>query len=244
VNERTMQRSWAVRLDGRDAEGAAALRLEFGIQACQSADGFWLRGIQLDDRLDRQLAKLPGGQRYAIDEHGLGIPDGCLLPTIRVPDAGWEPIAACFPLRLGTAALPGALPERLCVGLRRSGAEQPCTALVCSWEAWSCWADESPLVRLSRLRFSRCDQRALLLGEPLPPLPGIRCHVQGGLILPAGYALAPIADPELITEVFRLKRGDFALVDATGEWEMVSATAIAEAHRMSVRATSGVAGHG
>jgi hypothetical protein len=242
---------WAVRLDLRDASRAASLRRIPGISSRLLGDGFWLRGSSCDAQLANLLTQLPATDRYLVDPQGLATRQGCLLPTMRIPDAGWTALSTAFALSLDIPALPGAAPERHPLRLIRSHHERAVTALVCAWDAWAQWSDEAPAHRLKPLRFTRSGDQSLVLGDPLPPLPGQYHHLHGAVILPAGHDLDPLADPAMLREIFRLSAGDYALVhlvvpdprpadgNDAASWELIPASAIASADRATVRATHG-----
>lgn len=237
---------WALRLDVRDASRAAGLRRIPGIRACLINDGFWLRGSTCDESLAQMLAQLPATDRYAVDAKGMATRPDSLLPSTKIPDVGWDTLAACFMLALATPAMPGAAPERHPLRLIRSHTERPSTAVMCRFDEWAHWAHDAPGHRLSRLRFSRTGDEALVLGDPLPPLAGSYCHLLGSVILPAGYEIDSISDAIMLRDIFRLNDGDYALVHASGSeddhssatWELIPALAIAPADRASIRATS------
>ena len=165
-------------------------------------------------------------------------PRGRLLPVAQLPYGPWLPVSeACAP-QAEPAALPGAMPERVALRVVADGVERPCTALVCAWDEWTRWADTAPALRLAPLRFARCGAEALVVGAPLPGLPGTRCHQDGPLLLPAGATLEPACSAATARRVFRLAEGELALVGADGTWDAVPAGALLAATRANVRATA------
>ncbi|MCO5165758.1 MAG: hypothetical protein M9894_05245 [Planctomycetes bacterium] len=223
-----MSGAWALRVDGPPARLVARLgplRLASGVAACVDGDPaagalargdevvVWLRGEALDPDLDRRL-RATGGQRFEVAPDGALRPPGRRLPVGRLPAGPWRPLAALLAPAEAVArdAAPGArAPLRL---VRDPAAPEAPTALLVAAEALAAWAATASQARLVRLEVARRADapEALVRGRPLPPLPGARLVVRGGVAVPAGLALAPALDPAALAALFDLAPGDLALV--------------------------------
>lgn len=230
--------AWAVRLPVADAAAAAELRCDAGVTACLDGAWLWLRGTGGGPVLGDRLTRLPGAERYRVEPTGNAIPLGCVLPATTLPTTGWTPVREHFRLQAPSPAMPGAQPDRIDLELVDCGQESPVAALRCAWGAWLAWAATAPRHRLDRLRFARAGREALVLGDPLPPLPGVRLWRCGPCLLPAGRGFALVAEPGLLARVFGVSTGDLVVVDQDGTWSVVPAAAVAPAQRNLVRSTA------
>jgi hypothetical protein len=130
--------------------------------------------------------------------------------------------------------------------LERAHEERPATLLLTTLAAWSAYATSAPAARLRPLRFAvAADGRAIVVGAPLPPIPGRRFAERDGIAVPCGFAWDPPVEPAVLREVLQLDAGDLALLDESGACEHIESAHFARASRAAVRATveaSGVRG--
>ncbi|GAB3638244.1 hypothetical protein GCM10027422_38340 [Hymenobacter arcticus] len=210
-----------------------------GLLVAADAGQLWIRGLRATGPLPLALRQLPALAAYGADAAGRLFPGGRPTPTGRLPLLAWQPILDFVPLELPTAALPGQLPAPVPVRLVPSAQPRPGAALLTTLAAWQAYAETAPAVRLAGLRFAVSSRgQALLLGAPLPPLPGQEYWLTDGLLLPAGFEFElPIAAPLVAA---RLTNGgeNFALFDATGEYEVIATTQLHPATRAAIRLTS------
>ena len=79
----------------------------------------------------------------------------------------------------------------------------------------------------------------LIIGKPLPALPGKEYVLQDTLLLPCGYAFDPPVISALV--VARLNPGKDALLlfDTDGSWEKIPAACFVATTRSAIRITKG-----
>ena len=231
-------RPWAVRMALTDAQATGALRLRAGVEVLVQEDSVWIRGGPLDDAVETELRKLPCVARYAV------LPDDGLvaweerIPSGRLPEARWTPIAAWLKPTPQAAASPDAPPRRVTPRLVRDASEREAAILLVRGEALAAWAEMAPASRLKPLAFAVCeDGRALVRGKPLPALPGTRCAEEGGIVVPCGWAFELRVDAAVMREVLGLAQGDFALFAEDGTWERVDREAFVRTSRSAVRSS-------
>jgi hypothetical protein len=230
---------WAVRLPLASSSAAAALRLRAGITAAEHEEWLWLRGDDLDEELDLELRKLPGAIRYVtgpadtVTELGRRLPGGELPADVR-----WSPLSAWAEVKPQPAALGGEPPRRASLRLERVDTEQPANILVTTVEAFADYATAAPLVRLRPLRVAASsDGRAILRGDPLPPLPGRRYAERDGLAAPCGFGFSPALESAVLRRLLDLTPDDLALFHEDGSYERIDASSFARASRGTARAT-------
>ena len=234
-----MSAPWAVRLPLASLRALGALRLRRDVLVAEVGDSVWLRGDDLDDELDLQLRKLPGARRYTIDAADALTPFGTRLPTDALPEtSSWTPIPTWLAPRPQPAALPGALTHRATLQVERSGTERPAAVLLTTTDAVAAYATTAPAVRLHRLRLAASsDGRAVLWGEPLPPVPGRRYYEERGVAVACGYGFSPAIGHDVVRRLLGLAEGDLALFHADGGYDRVDASNFARATRGTARAT-------
>jgi hypothetical protein len=122
--------------------------------------------------------------------------------------------------------------------IRTREPEEP-SLLITRWQHWHEYALTAPQVRLERLAMALADDgRVLLLGTPLPPLPGEQWVVRAGVAAPAGWIWSPAVDPAVIRELLELPPHDLALLHTGGNWELVAAGNLVRVTRSAARNTA------
>ncbi len=230
---------WAARLPIADVAAAAALRLLPGVSACFVAGELWLRGGDISEALERALARLAPAARFTVLGDGALVPHGRRLPDGYLPaHAAWAPLGELLRPRIDSAALPASPVARVTIRLERSSDERAATVLVTDLNTFVQYADGAPAVRLERLHFAADQSRAVIRGEPLPPLPGARYSEQSGIAAPCGLAWRPAIDAPSLRRVLGLADGDLALLALDGTWQHLPAAAFVRARRSAVRFTA------
>lgn len=204
----------------------------------------WLRTGPSAEQLAPALRQLPALARYTLDAAGRLFEPGRLTPTAALPALAWQPLPELLPVALPTAALPAQGVPRYQPRLVPSAQAEPGAALLTSLAEWLRYAETAPEIRLQALRFAAAaDGRVLLLGHPLPPLPGQEYWLApgaapAGLLLPAGYALeAPLLAPLLARQLVP-EQDALLLFAPDGSWERVPTAHLLPATRAAVRRTA------
>jgi hypothetical protein len=111
--------------------------------------------------------------------------------------------------------------------------------LLTTLDAWRSYVETAPEVRLSGLYFAvAADARVLVLGTPLPPLPGQELWRCEDLLLPAGFDFeAPLLAP-LLRRKLQPASDDVLLFAPDGRWERVPSAGLLPVTRSAVRLTA------
>ncbi len=235
-----MKWQWAMRLAANDAPSLAGLRLQPGLEVCAQHEEVWLRGTAPSESLDEKLACIPG-EHFAIVDDRLLVPRGKILPVAVLPEANWVAIRQWLEPAAPTAALPGHIPQRLAIRLVRCATPLPANALLTTADLWQQYAATAPGVRLRALRFAQAaNGQVLIVGSPLPPLPGTRYVEVAGIALPAGFACEPAVDPAVLGRLLVLDAGDIALFNQEARYQRIAAEHFVRARRSAVRMSAEV----
>jgi hypothetical protein len=136
------------------------------------------------------------------------------------------------------AALSGKPPAPATLHLVRVATELPATVLLTTARAFAAYAVAAPLVRLRHLRVAASsDGRAVLRGEPLPPLPGQRYAEHEGIAVPCGFGFSPALEPAVVRTLLDISPDDLALFHEDGSYERIDASSLTRASRGAARAT-------
>jgi len=225
-------------LAGADLTCLGGVRNLPGLQVAEASGQLWLRGLPPTGEQPLAVRALPAHTAYTLDAQGRLFPAGSATPVARLPELSWQAIQSFVPLEMPTAALPaqGALPYR--PRLLASNRAEPGAGLLTTLAAWQAYAESAPEIRLQPLRFAvAADGRVLLLGTPLPPLPGQELWQQESLLLPAGFDLeAPLLGP-LLAQKLNPANDGLVLLGEDGSWEKVALDNLVPATRSAVRLT-------
>jgi hypothetical protein len=236
---------WAACLSDASANDFAALRLFHGIEIAEIGGTWWVRGAALDERLQRELKKIPrlsvfevlGSQRLRLLESR--------IPDRNLPPATWRPIKETVGVKLPVAALAGEARQKIQLRLVRNGAEQKAAALQVRLDTWVQYATTAPAIRLKSLRFAAMEERAvLILGHPLPGISGKRYAEDSGIFVPCGFTWSPGVDAAVLRELLELKENDIALLAEDNTHQMIHAEQFVPASRSAARATQRDWAHG
>ena len=217
-----------------------------GLLAAQDApDGrYWLRGLPASAPLPPAVRALPAQVRYQLDAAGWLFEPGRLAPAGRLPALPWQPIAELLPLEVPPAALPGQGAPRYVPRLLPATQPAPSVALLATLPAWLRYAETAPEIRLQPLRFAAAaDGRVLVLGTPLPPLPGQELWQRGALLLPAGHDLEAPVLAALLAERLATATGSWVLFAPDGGYELLAQGQLVAASRAAVRLTASTLRH-
>ncbi|MFM9966374.1 MAG: hypothetical protein ACKV2Q_34795 [Planctomycetaceae bacterium] len=250
-----MTTPWTIRLP--TAQGGLLSRLFHlpGLRVCEVADSVWVRGDTLDEASDLTLRGIAVADFFWIEPDGEQLRErAARVPTSRLPQANWQPLRQLFQPQRPASVWPGELSEsvpRVGLELLPSLDVTEPNVLLTTRTAWTEYAVTAPQVRLDRWRFALAsDDRALIRGQPLPPLLGERFVECDGVAVLAGWAWTPAVDVVVVRDLFGLGPNDVALwwpnncshtrqsagVDANDVCETVRGEQFVAATRSNVRA--------
>jgi len=227
-----------LKLDRQDTSSLADLRTQPSLFAAETDEAVWLKAEEADKDLRPRLKALPAVRTYVLNGKLL-FPENTAVPEAKIPSSiEWVPLQKWLqpepppsvlpPLELPTARLP--------FRLVRSQVEETVIALLVEAEQWRQYAATAPRVRLERLQFALSEERqVLVMGDPLPSLPGILYWRMERLLLPAGWTLEhPLLAP-LLSRRMTEGPNDLALIQQSGTWSKVADGAFVGAQRANVR---------
>ncbi|RKR84051.1 hypothetical protein BDD43_4272 [Mucilaginibacter gracilis] len=224
-------------LEDKYADTLGNLRGITGLKAAAEGDLIWLRGIDAVNT-DKRVLSLPVLNTYLLDTNGLLFPSGGQTPVAKLPVLDWQVLKTFLPVQLPVSALPGKVFLHVDVRLARSERTREAFALLTDLSTWKAYAETAPETRLRALRFAVSAQaEVLVLGKPLPQLPGRTFWADDRLLIPTGYDLdPPVLATMLKADLFQAE-DNLALFTPDNTWQAIPLSAFQAARRSAVRLT-------
>ncbi|HEY1200471.1 MAG TPA: hypothetical protein VGE79_05800 [Niastella sp.] len=227
-------------LSQADKAALGSVRCLPGLQAAEDEGFIWVRGINALDNIDLRIRQLPGLHTYTSDADNNLFPPGGLTPVAKLKPLKWVPVAEYITVTLPVSALPGKVSLQHVIKLIPSGRLQESNVLLASLATWKNYAETAPLVRLQQTRFAVSENnKVLIMGTPLPALPGREYVLQDTLLLPCGFEFDPPAISELVIARLDPSKESLLLFDTDGTWEKVPKNAFMPSTRSAIRLTQG-----
>ena len=236
--ETTVNFSWAICIAREDGLSLVDLRFAPGVEVAEEGATIWLRGQRGDERLAKNIAALPARERYEwLTNHQLRRIDD-RIPSARFPEVRWQPLEAWLRVEIPTSALPANAPAPISLRLVRSADERIPELLLTSLDELKRFVANAAQVRLERLRFAvSADGDVLVRGLPLPPLPGTRFVIHGGVAVPAGFSWEPAVDAGLLTRRLGVAADALVIWNEDGSVTRLHSEQFVPLSRSAVRAT-------
>ncbi|MBO9732259.1 MAG: hypothetical protein J7623_26695 [Chitinophaga sp.] len=222
-----------------------AVRCLPGLTAAMDRDELWLRGIPYPEEPHPLILQLPALHTWLLNDNAQLFPMGKLTPVATLKQLNWISLPELLPVMLPVSGMPALLPAREPVQLAPSAEPQSGNALLTTFDNWYQYANMAPATRLQALSFATsADRQVLIMGSPLPPIPGQEYVLQEQLLLPAGYSFTPPGITTIVNQQLNAAQTDLLLFRTNGHWERIPTTAFVKADRSAVRLTQKELEHG
>jgi len=229
---------WAIRLAREDAASLAEMRPVAGLEVAAAGTEIWLRG-PANESLQAKLFRLPACARYELIPPNQLRPIDQRIPSNQLPELPWQPLNAWLQVESPVAAFPAQEPRAVSLRLVRSTVELEPELLLTSMEEFQRFAARAAQVRLDRLQFAANPAGSVLIrGTPLPPLPGQRFVLHGGVAVPAGFTWQPAVSDEVLARRFAVASEALVLWNEDGTLTRLHGEQFVAATRGAVRATA------
>ena len=166
----------------------AGLRHWPDLKLARDEDAVWVRGFTEEEINKAEVRSIPFITIY-MEESGKLIPWGAKLPIAKLPGLLWTPIGRALPV-----AAPEynhnffGIQEQVAIRLVPQHEPSSTRALITSFSHLETYINTAAAIRLQSLHWAwSATGEVLVMGEPLPPLPGRGYWVLGHHLLPAGY---------------------------------------------------------
>ena len=227
-------------LQSKDKEVLGAVRCFPGLRAAVEHDLIWVRGIFAAEEPNPnvKIRSLPAVRSFTIDANENLFPLGSITPVGKLKKMDWEAIDDLIELEMPTSALPAQVEEKYRPKLVQSSRAAEGSALLTTLDAWKAYADTAPKARLEKIKFATSGNgKVLLLGTPLPSVPGKEYWMRDNMLLPSGYDFEMPVVASLIASSLDPAKEHVLLFNEDGSWEKIAMEWFAAATRSAVRLT-------
>ena len=228
-----------LKLDIKDRESLGAVRCMSGLQAATKDDFIWVKGVNALIEIDKELMRLPVINTFITDEHHNLFLSTQLTPVAKLETLDWQPLTEFPEVESPVASLPGRTNAKVKIKLVSSSAERKGAALLTTLDIWTQYGETAPGSRLLATKFAVSENKeVLIVGEPLPPVPGIEYWRTGDVFIPCGYDFELSIMREFINKKINDNKGFLVLFDKNGNWQRIDKTFLVMSKRSAVRLTT------
>ena len=205
------------------------------LQALDTDQSIWLRGIDADN-IPLLLQQLPSIGRYYEDAQKRLFPVGGLTPIGTLAAGEWQPIKQFIPVEVPSSAFPGKTDKQYRIQLIPAETEHKAAALLADLIAWKNYVEGAPQIRLDQLQFAvSATNEVLIIGYPLPPIPGRAYWKQDLLLIPNGYDFDLSNMANLLNTALNQAQDAYLLFQETGTYQKVFLEQLVPTTRSAVR---------
>ncbi|NML37656.1 hypothetical protein HHL17_10675 [Chitinophaga sp. G-6-1-13] len=210
-----------------------------GLEAAADATSVWLRGISAIEPVHPLLLQLPAICTWYVDNAQRLFQKGDITPTAILDNSlPWQPLPKWLTVSLPVSGMPHPVTEGAGITLIPVAQPGETTALLTTLAHWHIYGETAPAIRLQQLSFAADNKdRVLIVGHPLPAIPGKAYVKEQQLLLPAGFALQPAGITSIIIQQLDPQHEYLLLFHPDGSWERIPQHALVPATRRGIRAT-------
>lgn len=226
-----------LKLEEKDKEALASIRCADGLLAATDNGYIWLRGIK-ETNLNNKINQLPVKNTFLIDEKNQLFHPGALTPVEILKPLKWLPLQEFIIVEAPVSVLPGITNKKIEIKILTSAKERKGTALLTSLSAWKEYADMAPAARLMNVKFAVSENNeVLIIGNPLPPLPGKEYWETQNILIPCGYDFQLSMTPSFISKKWNDDKKSIILFHADSKWQRIEKNYFVQGKRSAVRLT-------
>ncbi|NML20090.1 hypothetical protein HHL16_04350 [Pseudoflavitalea sp. G-6-1-2] len=228
-----------LQIAGKDKTVLALVRCIDKLMAAEDDHSIWIRGITDSDYQDTALQQLPVLHSFYADAQGYLFRKGQITPIGKVPELNWIRLNKFLAVELPVSLLPGTLDTVTTIKLIPSPRIRESVALLTSLEVWKQYGETASQIRLNNLVFAVSDQQqVLIMGSPLPSLPGKEFWAIDSLLIPNGYEPEIMMAVGFLTAMHNSSNNSYLLADENQRWQSISKSSFVPARRSAIRLSS------
>jgi hypothetical protein len=166
------------------------IRTWHNLKVGQEDNSLWIKDLEYAQIHSVEVKSLPFKKVFYEENNKLFLINS-RLPERTVPALLWTPIDRALPVQLPSFNHNYfGVHDRISIRLVQTESEVEGVAMVTTLSLLERYVETAPAIRLQAIRWAILDQnKALLFGKPLLPLPGDVFWQRKDLLLPAGYDL-------------------------------------------------------
>lgn len=230
--------NFIARMSAKDIVLLGAVRCMKELQVAPDDEWIWIK-LSSEDEKEKSLMQLPLVCTYTEDEQGNLFLPGALTPVEILKELNWQPLTSFLSVRLPVSALPVNEVAPVPIKIIQSEVHKPGSAILTQLSIWKTYAETAPAARLQLLRFAVSEKNeVLIIGNPLPPLPGTEYWIENGILIPAGYDFEIKLAATFINEQLNKNNENLVMMDSDGRYTVIAKSLFVPAKRSAVRLTN------
>jgi hypothetical protein len=217
--------TWLLEIEQQHLDYLGPIRHWSQLKIAVSPGVYWVKGLTDDQLAAPEIKSIPFKRIY-YTKGQLLFPQGGRAPAKKLPSSLlWTPLERGLPLDLPSFNHNYfGLREKLTIRLVPSEKEEGPAALLTTIALLRTYILSAPAVRLRPLTWVIIDDQALILGQPLLPLPGDSFWSKGDLLLPVGLDLEWTPLAETLNRELNSEGNDWLLWDKEGRYCLIEKT--------------------
>ena len=229
---------YVLRMKKKDLDALAIIRCINSIQVATDNEILWIKVPFKIYQDEISIKQLPVENTFMVDAERRLFQLGGLTPVDVLKELEWQPLISLINVELPVSLLPGKVDQKISINIISSKNFQPGAALLTSLTVWKNYAETASSTRLNNLRFAVSEKnKVLVVGNPLPPLPGIEYWISNDILVPCGYDFEYRLESVLIKEQFNPGNDSLLLFNKEGEIQLINKSLFVPAKRSAIRLT-------
>jgi len=229
---------YVLRMKKKDLDALAIIRCINSIQVATDNEILWIKVPFKIYQDENSIKQLPVENTFMVDAEGKLFQPGGLTPIDVLKELDWQPVTELIKVELPVSMLPGIVEQKISFNIISSKNVQQGTALLTSLAVWKNYAETASSIRLNNLRFAVSENNeVLVIGNPLPPLPGTEYWINNDNLIPCGYDFEHTLESTLIKEQYNPGNDSLLVFNNEGKIQSISKTLFVPAKRSAIRLT-------
>lgn len=225
-------------LDNQDINYLGGFRTYENIYAAQDDNLIWLKISDQSEELMAKIKTLPVKEKYLLDKNDNLFFIDQLTPVAKLKNLNWLPINYFVSLEFPQSLSPAKVESNYLVKLIASARSENGQALITSLDLWKKYVETASEIRLNKLIFAVSENgQVLVIGEPLPSIPGKEYWLKDNILIPCGYNFEIPIIASLISEKLDSTKTNFIVFDINSDYEKISKENFVSVTRSAVRLT-------
>ena len=221
-----------------DVNQLGSIRTIPGVLVARFGKCIWLKCKYDGSNIHVKLKGIPAIHMYWMDmEENLFLLD-TLTPIMKLPELKWVSLIDFIKVDMPIAALPGQVKTSYKPKIIKSDTVNIGTALLTNLQSWKMYAESASATRLNLLRFAVSEEgMVLIIGNPLPSLPGQEFWNVGNIYISSGYNFEFFFVASLLQEKCNENKSLYLFYTKEGHYASINKEDFVKATRSAIRLT-------
>ncbi|HLK27047.1 MAG TPA: hypothetical protein VKT28_00595 [Puia sp.] len=226
-------------VDKRSEDSLSEIRCMEGISAAVEGNNLLLKYSNKISEADNKLLQLPVKKTFLVDDQHQLFEKDSMTPVSVLKELEWLPLTALLKVESQPFAMPAILAEKHTVKIVPSNTVVKSNALLTELNIFKNYAETSSAIRLQTLKFAASEKnQVLIIGNPLPPIPGTEYWQAYDMLIPCGYNFEIPFMSKAINDKINEKKDSVILFDVHGNYQKIDKNFFVQATRSAIRSTN------